>query len=112
MHLVDFVIFDVARRQADPLAERRCFAIDIDEDETADHVAAHFVEAGTVRDQTGIEGFLVGDFLEFAVARELPGMERAGKARHAAAVVERDPVAAVWAHVIEGLDGGIFLADQ
>ena len=112
VHLVDFVVLDVTRRQADPIAQRRCFAVHVDEDETADDVAAHFAQTRPVRNQAGIEGCLIGDILELAVASELPAVERAGELGDAAAIVERYSIAAVRAYVVEGLDRSVVLPDH
>jgi hypothetical protein len=112
MHLVDFVVLDIARRQSDPLAQRRRLAVDVDENETADHIAAYFAQARAMGDQPGIEGGLIGDFFQLAVAGELPAVKGASEARHAAAVAQRNAISAVRADVVEGLDRGIFLAHQ
>src|SRR6185437_17007554 len=80
--------------------------------EAADDVAAHFIQTRPVSDEARIEGRLVRNLQELAVTGELPAVKGAGELADAAAIVQRNAIAAVRTDIVEGLDGGVVLAHQ
>ena len=110
VHLLDFVVLDVTRGQANPLLEWWCLAIHVHEDEAADGVAAQFGQARAVCDEIRVESLFIGDALQLAVLAELPAMEGTGELVDRALRVQRNLVRTVRTDVVERLDAVIVLA--
>src|SRR5579885_1592082 len=110
VHALDLIVLDVPGWQAEILLEGWRLAVHVDEDDAAVAAAAHLGEPRPVSDQPPIEGLLVGDALERAAAAELPAVKRAGETRHAAALVQANPIAPVRTDVVERPDAAVGLA--
>ena len=110
MHPVDFILFNVARRQTNVFAQRHRFTIHVDEDDAAQRIAAHFAHSRAMRNQLGIKAVLVRDLAQFAVYSVLPAVKAAGEFLCTAAFVHAHGVAAMRADIVEGANAAVGLA--